>query len=187
MMRNWTGRALQAGALLWGFAEAVVFFVVPDVLLTLIAQRRGFRAAAVATAFTVFGAVLGGALMWWLGRHHQAAMIAMLDKLPSISPEMIANAGPVLSREPFHALLGGAFSGVPYKVFAGLAANAGISLAPFLLITIPARAARFLLAAGVTALGEHLLSRWLSRQMRTAILVGFWVVFYLIYWALLPN
>ena len=126
----------------------------PDVLLTLIAQRRGFRAAIVATVCAVLGACLGGALMWRLGRDHQASMIALLDWLPAISPEMIASAAPVLARNPFDALVEGAFSGVPYKVFAALAAHAGISLAPFLLITIPARAARFLLASAATVAGR---------------------------------
>jgi membrane protein YqaA with SNARE-associated domain len=187
MMRGVAARAMNRAALLWGFAEAVVFFVVPDVLLTLIAQRRGFRAAAIATAFAVLGACLGGALMWRLGRDHQAAVVALLDWLPAISPRMIADAGPVLALEPFHALLDGAFSGVPYKVFAALAANAGISLAPFLLITIPARAARFLLASAATALLDRLLARWIAKRIRTLLLAGFWVLFYVVYWAVMPN
>lgn len=181
------GRRLNAAAFLWGLAEAVVFFVVPDVLLTLIAQRRGFRVAAVATVFAVLGACFGGALMWRLGRDRQESIIALLDSLPAISPGMIAAAAPMLARDPLHALIDGAFSGVPYKVFAGLAANAGIALLPFLLITIPARAARFLLAAAVTVLVDRMLSRWLARRRRTQILVAGWLVFYVLYWMLMPN
>ena len=36
---------LSVAALLWGFAEATLFFIVPDVLLSAIAVRRGRGAA----------------------------------------------------------------------------------------------------------------------------------------------
>ena len=72
-------------------------------------------------------------------------------------------------------------------MFAALSANAGIAIAPFLLITIPARAARFLVAAAATVLIDRLLARWVEKRTRTLILAGFWLVFYVIYWAVMPN
>ena len=181
------GRWLHAAAFAWGLAEATFFFLVPDVLLTMIAQRRGFRSAAVATIFTVLGAAIGGALMWWLGRDHREAVLAFLDCLPAISPEMIADAEPAMTLDPFAALLSGAFSGVPYKVFAAVAAHADLSAIGFLLLTIPARAARFLLASAVTVVADRVLARWITRRARIVILVGGWVAFYTAYWSLMPN
>jgi membrane protein YqaA with SNARE-associated domain len=180
-------RFARAAAVLWGFAEATLFFIVPDVLLTFIAQRRGFRLAAIATLFAVLGACAGGALMWVLGRDYPAEVPAVLDMLPAISPELIARAEEALSRPPFMALIDGAFSGVPYKIFASLAADAGITLPAFLLITIPARAARFLLLAAATALADRIASRWLDRGVRTALLAAGWIAFYAAYWLMTPN
>jgi membrane protein YqaA with SNARE-associated domain len=54
---------LMAAAALWGFAEATLFFIVPDVLLSIIAVRRGRRPAWIAMAWTIAGAIAGGALM----------------------------------------------------------------------------------------------------------------------------
>lgn len=180
-------RVLYAAALVWGLAEAMLFFLVPDVLLTVIAQRRGFRMAAVAACFAVAGACLGGALMWRLGRDHQDAMVALLDWVPAVSLAMIARAGPAVSEAPLQALIAGAFSGVPYKVFAAVAANAGVSLSGFLLITIPARATRFLLSAAAATLADRIASRWLARRTRTRLLILAWTVFYVLYWLIAPN
>ena len=95
----------------------------PDVLLSVVAQRRGFRAALPATAFAVAGAVLGGLAMFHLGAAYPEQVRAWLDAVPAISPAMIASAGPALAEHPFAALLSAAFSGVPYKVFAAAAAE----------------------------------------------------------------
>jgi len=175
--------ALHVAAFLWGLAEATFFFIVPDVLLTLTAQRRGFRAATLATLFAVAGACVGGALMWRLGQGYPERVVALLDLLPAISPAMIADARPALAENPFLALIKGALSGVPYKVFAALAAHAGLPVATFLAITIPARAARFLLLCAATALADRLAARWLTRRMRTLILIGGWAIFYAVYWS----
>jgi membrane protein YqaA with SNARE-associated domain len=175
--------ALHFAAFLWGLAEATFFFVVPDVLLTLVAQRRGFRTAAVAIAFAVGGACIGGALMWRLGRDHPERVGALLELLPAISPAMIAAAAPVLAENPFLALIKGAFSGVPYKVFAAAAAQAGIPVATFLAVTIPARAARFLLLCAATALADRLAARWVAKRTRTLLLIGGWIAFYAFFWS----
>jgi hypothetical protein len=53
---------LRLLALIWGFAEATVFFVVPDVLLTAI-PVRDLRAASLACFLALLGALAGGTLM----------------------------------------------------------------------------------------------------------------------------
>jgi membrane protein YqaA with SNARE-associated domain len=77
---------LMALALFWGFAEATLFFIVPDVLLSAIAVWRGRRSALHGTAWTIAGAVLGGLLMYGWSVCDFLGVVAMLDRLPAISP-----------------------------------------------------------------------------------------------------
>jgi hypothetical protein len=49
-------------AALWGLAEATLFFIVPDVWLTLITVWSP-RKALIACLFALLGALAGGALM----------------------------------------------------------------------------------------------------------------------------
>jgi len=67
------------------------------------------------------------------------------------------------------------------------AAAVGIGLAPFLVISVPARLGRFL---AVTLLcwwvGEYLLARWALRSKLAMLLLG-WIGFYSFYLTLMPN
>jgi hypothetical protein len=178
---------LMAAAALWGFAEATLFFIVPDVLLSIIAVRRGRRVAWIATAWTIAGAVAGGALMYRWGAQDASGAIALLDRLPAISPEMIARVGADLQQSGLAAMIVGAFSGVPYKVYAVMAPAAPIGLAPFLLASAPIRALRFVAVVLIADGVNRLLAPRLSLRWRTTILVAFWLVFYGCYLALMPS
>ena len=76
------------GAALWGFAEATLFFLVPDVLLSAIALRRG-RLAGVACLVALLGALPGGALLYRWGEREPVAARRALDRLPAISTTTI--------------------------------------------------------------------------------------------------
>ncbi len=54
-------------SLIWGFAEATFFFIVPDVLLTLIALKN-WRLATRACLWSLGGALIGGVHHVHLGR-----------------------------------------------------------------------------------------------------------------------
>jgi membrane protein YqaA with SNARE-associated domain len=149
-----------------------------------IAQRRGLRVAAVSVACAIAGACVGGAIMWRLGRDHPERVAELLDYVPAVSREMIEAARPAIAEAPFLALVKGAFSGVPYKVFGGVAASAGVPLGTFLLITIPARAVRFLLLCGLSAAANSWLAPRIGLRTRTLLLIGGWTVFYVLYWSL---
>ena len=79
---------ILVGALAWGFAEATLFFIVPDVLLTLVATTDG-RLALVACLFAVCGALLGGALMYAWGAEDAVGAKAVLERLPAVHATMI--------------------------------------------------------------------------------------------------
>jgi len=174
-------------AALWGFAEATRFFIVPDVLLTGIAVRRGRRSALVATAWTIAGAVAGGALMYGWGMRDAAGAAAMLDRLPGIAPAMIARVGADLAHAGPPVMAIGAFSGVPYKIYAVMAPSAGIGLGAFLIASVPFRALRFVVVVFVADGLNRPLAGRLSPRRRIAMLAAFWLFFYGGYFALMPN
>lgn len=178
---------LNLVALLWGFAEATLFFIVPDVLLTAVAVWRGRRAALRAVAWTIAGAMIGGALIYgWAGRD-QAAVTALIDKLPAISPSMIAGVGDALDRLGAGAMAIGSLSGVPYKIYAAMAPQAGIPLWIFLAASIPARALRFLLVVLIADWINQRLPKRLTQRQRGTVLAAVWLLFYGVYFSAMPN
>jgi membrane protein YqaA with SNARE-associated domain len=178
-------RAWHLAAFAWGFAEATLFFVVPDVLLSFMAQRRGLRAAALACFIAAAGAALGGLPMRAFGAAAPASAYAVLDALPAISSEMIASVREAFAAEPFGALLVGAFSGVPYKTYAVLAAE--IPAPAFVAMTLVARAARFLAVVTLAAAVDRLLARRFDLRTRGLVLALVWVAFYAFYWTVTQN
>lgn len=178
---------LNVFALVWGFAEATLFFIVPDVLLTAIAVWRGRRAALRATAWTIVGAVVGGALIYGWAARDQAGAVALIDRLPAISPAMIVGVSDALDRMGAGAMAIGALSGVPYKIYAAMASQAGIPLWIFLAVSIPARALRFLLVVvAADAISRRLAGR-LDLRRRIGVLAAVWFAFYGVFFTIMPN
>jgi membrane protein YqaA with SNARE-associated domain len=172
----------MAVALGWGFAEATIFFIVPDVwigLLALFSWRAGLRAVIWAVA----GALIGGALMYAIGAQVPPDRTArLLDAIPAISPAMIERVEAEMRERGPASMLLGPLQGTPYKIYARTAGMQEQPLIAFLLWSIPARGARFLLVALVAALYGWLVRRITSRP---AWLVGpyvlAWAIFYAAY------
>jgi hypothetical protein len=171
-------------ALFWAFAEATLFFIVPDVWLTLVAVRRGIRPAMIACGFAVLGAVAGGAVLYLWAQADAASAVATIAAVPGIPPSMIDNAAAALGAEGVLAMVFGAFAGVPYKIYAVEAPGAGLGLALFLLASVPARLLRFVLLAFMASAFAALFDGWLSRRVVVAIVLALWALFYAGYWAL---
>ncbi len=181
-------------AFLWGLAEGTLFFVVPDVLITLAAMLRPRRALLHVGAATA-GAVLAGALMYaWAGASPDSAKAAV-DAVPFVDSNVLVVASIGFYYDGPRALLWGPLRGIPYKVYA-VTAPPYMSLPAFLLLTIPARLWRFLLtglAFGV--LGQILRTGWFPfigdlRPLETPRLMlivhlALWAVFYALFWGLL--
>ncbi len=176
----------HAFAFAWGFAEATLFFVVPDVLITWIALRDRRRALG-ACLSALAGALAGGALMAVLGHAHPQAVHAWLDRVPAIGPALIDQARDAMRQLGGVALIGGAFTGVPYKLYAAQALASGLSLPMLLAWTVPARLSRFVLLALLT----HAVAGWLRPRTRagtvTAIWAVAWIVNYALYWSLMSG
>jgi len=176
------GRAALALAFAWGLAEATFFFIVPDVLLTLIACRA-LKPALKATTFALLGALVGGALTYAIGRRDPVNARAFLDQIPAISPALISRVSSQVSENGLWAVLLGPMKGIPYKIYAVEWASREGNLVTFMLISIPARYIRFVLAAvfargiaqAIGPLTDH------RPAIEMSILAVIWVAFYSFY------
>jgi len=176
----------HAIAFAWGLGEAIVFFVIPDVLVTR-AALTSLRFGMATVAYALAGSLLGGALSYLWGASDLAGARHVLDALPAISIDMLDRAQQALAIDGMCAALLGSFTGVPYKVFAIHAAGAGIALPEFLLASIPVRATRFVLLAIVTrVLVRRVVPTWSEQRLRLAWALA-WFVNYAIYWTIMPN
>ena len=161
----------------WGFAEATLFFFVPDVFLSWVALESPKR-AFVACGFALAGALVGGAAMFaWGGADAESARAA-LDTVPGIRPDMMAAVRANLLEHGTVALFSGPPRGVPYKIYAAEWGALGGGLAGFLLQSVPARVLRFLLAAAITSLVRQRVLASLSLRACRAVHVAFWLAFY---------
>ena len=177
-------RAALWFAFAWGIAEASFFFIVPDVLLTLIACRA-FKPALKATLAALAGALVGGVLMYAFGLRSQDEARAFLDYVPAINSNLIERVARQINEHGLIAVIIGPLKGIPYKIYAVEWGAQGRSLIDFLLISIPARYIRFFLAAVVVRLIARVIEPVTRRRAGIEILVvaGLWVAFYGFYFS----
>lgn len=168
-------------ALLWGFAEATLFFVVPDVWITRVALRSA-RRAVVASFCAGVGAVLGGLLMYVWGRLDPQGAARILDMVPAISENMVQKVLDQVNTVGLEAMFVGAFTGKPYKIYAVSAGTARLPVLLFTVVSFPARILRFVLL-GLAVRGlSRLAEPRLNLRTRTLMHALGWSVFYLWYW-----
>jgi membrane protein YqaA with SNARE-associated domain len=166
----------------WGFFEATFFFVVPDVLLSLVATvsfRRVWRHMAAAIA----GAVCGGAVMFFWAQENPAKAYAAVRKVPFITERMFAQVEAGYQKNGMAAVYLGPMSGTPYKIYA-VEAPRFFRATPFLLTTIPARGWRFVLVGLFAAACAAILRRRWNKSVRelTILHALAWALFYISYW-----
>ena len=169
-------------ALLWGFAEATVFFIVPDVWLTY-AGRTRLRTGLVACLFALCGALTGGVLMYWWGSESASSALEVLEMLPGINPSMVERVAEELTDSGPFALFYGPVTGTPYKLYAVQASGAEVSAMTFVLVSIPARLARFILITVAAHYALTALARRWPRVNRAALLLCAWTAFYAWYFS----
>jgi membrane protein YqaA with SNARE-associated domain len=179
--------ALDIAAFIWGVAEATLFFFVPDVVLSYVGLKHGAKAAARASVIAAIGASVGGVVMYlWAVENFAAAREAVLA-VPAISEAMAQRAEAAMAENWFLATFLGPLTNTPFKLYAILAPAAGASLPVFALAAVAARLPRFLIVSIGTALIGRFLKRWLSERQCLWLLIGAWLLFYAVFFALMPN
>jgi len=168
----------------WSAIEAAIFFLVADIPISWIAVRSGTRAALLAALVAAVASVVGALAVWAWASHDPAGAAATMAMLPGIDQALIGEAADRYRHGP-HAILAGAFAGIPFKLFALEASKDG-SVAFFLLAPL-LRLPRFLLVASFVGGLSHGLSRWQSLRQRLTLLTVLWIAFYAFYFSAMAR
>jgi len=143
-----TPYGLQILALL-ALVESSVFPIPPDPLLIALclgAAGRALRFAAVATAASVLGGMLGygiGAVVW------SSASGFFFEYVPGVTPEVFTTVQGLYDRWDFWAVFLAGLTPIPYKVFTISAGVFAINLPVFVLASTLSRGLRFFVIAGL--------------------------------------
>lgn len=169
----------------WGLLEATVFFVVPDVPLSF-AALASWRRALRLMVWTLAGAVLGGLVMFAWATADAASARRVVEGVPAVSDELVASVRADVAAVGAGSMFAGAFTGRPYKVYAVECAAAGVPVASFAMMSVPARAARFVVVIAVTAGVRAAIGRRVSDAGARRLLLALWLVFYAAFLSLMP-
>ena len=161
----------------WGLAEATVFFIVPDVLLTLVAMKEGKQATKLCL-WALGGALVGGCIMFWWGSHDKESAENLLVRIPAIDHDMLMDIEKQVHEGGAKALFIGPLTGRPYKAYATYSGNGEVNLAIFLLVSIPARILRFLALAWLTTAVSKSFLRKQKNHAKILLLTAIWLAFY---------
>lgn len=173
-------------ASLWGFAEATLFFIVPDVWLSL-AGRNKLRDGLQACLYSLAGALIGGTILYLWGSNDLENASKFIEHVPAVNREMILSVRADLSEHGILAVILGPLSGTSYKLYAINAASTGLSLWLFLLISILARLIRFTLVTIFCHYALKIISKPMPTTNPVVILVTGWIIFYSYYFVLMTS
>jgi len=128
------------------FAESSFFVIPPDVMLApmvLASPDRAWRLAFLTTIASVLGGVLG----YFIGLY---AMDVVMPYVQEYGYEdKLAMVEAWFAEWGLWALLIAGFSPVPYKLFTIASGAMGVSLLPFILVSLVGRGARFFMVAAI--------------------------------------
>ncbi|HOM16120.1 MAG TPA: YqaA family protein [Thermoguttaceae bacterium] len=169
------------------FAESSFFPIPPDVLqiaLSVSKPRRSFYYALVSGV----GSVLGGIAGWVIGFAFWSAVSGFFyNYVPGCTPENFQRVQTLYEQNAFWAILGAAFTPIPYKVFTIAAGVFSIALPVLITASFLGRFGRFfLVASAIYFLGpgiQRLLDRyfeWVTLALFVLLVGGFLAIKYLL-------
>lgn len=164
-------------AFFWGLAEATLFFIVPDVLLTHLAISNPQRASK-ACLWVLSGALIGGLVMYFWGVEDLKRAEEVLLEMPAIDLELLSSVENQVAESGATSLFLGPLMGRPYKTYSVYAGSTGVGLATFLLISVPARLGRFLILSWLTWWIAQKLLLTLDYKRKTFVWMAIWGSFY---------
>lgn len=152
-------------AFCWGLAEALVFPIVPDFAVALLALAAPSRFLLLVLAATA-GSVAGGVLSYFLGA------AGLVPPMPLVTERMRETAAVWIGEGGADAIGRQPWSGIPFKAFGFQAAGEGVAAMPFALHMLLARGLRILVSALVFGSLGWLLGRWPPLRRRWPRLYG---------------
>lgn len=166
----------------WGFAEATLFFVVPDVHVGWVALRRPRRVLAVWPA-AVVGGVIGAAALHRMVRAgwEPGPTFASLPGMRADDRQRVRDG---VERDVTRAFITAAVTGLPLKLYVAESARQGLPMRRTLLLATINRVPRIgVFALALAAIGGVGRRVGLSGAVPQAVLYGAgWLVFYGWYW-----
>jgi len=163
-------------AFLWGFAEATLFFFVPDIALSVIALY-GVDLGLEACIYALVGALTGGWVMYRWGTSKLDWLLGIFLKLPAIRNVELERVRAGYQKQGIMALFWGPLLGVPYKIYA-VYAHQFVPLSTFILVSIPARAIRFVLVVLLTPNVIEWIMPESSLSTQILVVLLLWAFFY---------
>lgn len=154
-MLSWGESRWGAVALfLFAFAESSFFPIPPDVLLIALclgAVARSFRFAAICTAGSILGAMLGYAIGFfaWQTTAGEYTALAHFFFNHVFSVEAFEKVGALYDQYNFWIVFTAGFTPLPYKIFTITGGLFHINFVMFLIASIISRGLRFFLIAGL--------------------------------------
>jgi membrane protein YqaA with SNARE-associated domain len=178
-------RHAQPALFFFAMAEASFFPVPPDVLLISMGLARPKRAlwfAAIATAGSVIGGMIGYGIGWGLWQVIEPICFEHLGFL-GFTPENFELVQGKYRENAFLALFTAGFTPIPYKIFTVTAGVFGVSIPVFLIASTVGRAGRFLLVGALVGWGGPAIQPfiekylgWLTLAFVALLILGFVVL-----------
>jgi len=162
---------------LWSLFEAIFFFIVVDVFLSLVSLeslKNGFKALG----FALLGAIVGGAIMYSLGFRNSSNIADYLKLLPDVDPKYLEEVKNSLQNNGLIVIFDGPIKGIPYKIYALYSGELELNFLNFILLSIPARAMRFLLTILISNFISKIIVKKVSLRGKQLIILLFWILFY---------
>ena len=154
-MLSWGDSRWGALALfLFAFAEASFFPIPPDVLLIALclgAVARSFRFAAICTAGSILGAMVGYAIGYFAWQNGAGEYTALANFFFNhvFSVEAFEKVGALYDQYNFWIVFTAGFTPLPYKIFTISGGLFHINFVMFIIASIVSRGLRFFLIAGL--------------------------------------
>ncbi len=165
---------------LWSLFEATFFFIIPDVWLSfasLESLKNGFKNIG----FALLGALVGGSIMYVLGSYTIINVATFLEFIPDINSNRLLEVEEILKNEGLTAIFMGPIKGIPYKIYASYSGVLALNFPLFILISIPARAMRFIITVVITHLVSKIILKKVSLSNKKIILILIWILLYTLY------
>ena len=184
-MKCRTSKFLSSG---WGFAEATLFFILPDLLLSYFALDKKVKLLPL-ILWALLGAVAGGVVMYYWGFMSPMIAWSWVESVPAIDIELMNRVEEQLKQLGVVSVILGPFQGLPYKTYAVQASSADIGILVFVITSCVARLFRFLLIAYIARGISLLLMAYFKITRRGTVLVWatVWSAVYTLYFLHFPS